>query len=265
MSSFERLVAFRMGMTERNEEILSRIERSSMGLHEEDMQFLLSMVEHSTPEVRIAAIERLGETGSRELVFLLKHRLKDRQIDVRLAAVEALSKQSSDASVAVLLVALGDPNELVRLQAIEALAESEMPVRLEPLAQCLSDKSPLVRSWTAVAMAEILLKMQHLSASGRIEAHQSLRDAMATERSKRAKVGFFAALIMLGEKEHIHQLLGLLDSHSYHIRCAVAESLAQLDLGAEREEVKRQLEAHRRLETKRAVIDSIERTILSLG
>jgi HEAT repeat protein len=138
-----------------------------------------------------------------------------------------------------LIRALQDRSELVRVQAAESLGLIGDRTALRALWMALRDRSGLVRSYVASAIGDLGKKKD----AGR------LRRALARERSSRAKVGYYAALHKLGEREAIPRLIELLRSADYRVRCAAANNLGRLvSRGREAETVSRALRAAMREE-----------------
>jgi len=113
-----------------------------------------------------------------------------------------------------------DPALLVRIEALEALRDIGDPRSFAAARACLRDRSSLVRSYAAVAVAVI----------DPARARALLGRAVRNDRSSTARVGYVDALFTLGERERLGDLLKLLKSRQYRVRCAAANTLATLDL-----------------------------------
>jgi HEAT repeat protein len=117
-----------------------------------------------------------------------------------------------------LIRALQDRSELVRVQAAESLGLISDRAALRGLWIALKDRSGLVRGYVASAIGDL----------GTNKDVVRLRRALARERSPRAKVGYYAALHKLGEREAIPKLIELMRSSDYRVRCAAANNLGRL-------------------------------------
>lgn len=117
-----------------------------------------------------------------------------------------------------LIRALQDRSELVRVQAAESLGLIADRTALRALWVALKDRSGLVRGYVASAIGDL----------GTDKDVMRLRRALALERSPRAKVGYYAALHKLGDREAIPQLIELTRTKDYRVRCAAANNLGRL-------------------------------------
>jgi HEAT repeat protein len=128
-------------------------------------------------------------------------------------------------------------------------------VAAQPLRKALLDRSPLVRSYAA-------------SAIGVLEDHSArtiLYQRLLKERSPRARVGLLHGLFRLGDKQQLWALVALLESKSYRVRCAVANTLADLPLTlAEKRDVVRHLNQRLKSETTVAARSSFESALKQL-
>jgi HEAT repeat protein len=117
-----------------------------------------------------------------------------------------------------LIRALRDRSELVRVQAAESLGLIGDRTAVPALWMALKDRSGLVRGYVADAIGDL----------GTNKDVVRLRCALGRERSPRAKVGYFAALHTLGEREAIPELIALMRNADYRVRCAAANTLGRL-------------------------------------
>jgi HEAT repeat protein len=91
---------------------------------------------------------------------------------------------------------------------------------LPKIVPLLSDKDPVVRSYAA-------------STVGTLGGSAYLKDihrALVKEKDELARVGFYEALFLLGEPDVLPEMLKLLESSDYHVRCSVANSLEVMPL-----------------------------------
>lgn len=90
-------------------------------------------------DVRIRAVEVLGEMGDLRAVQSLIHHLKDESPDVRTGAVGALGKIGGPRAVQSLIHHLKDESPDVRIRAAEALGQIGDVGAIEPLFQAIDD------------------------------------------------------------------------------------------------------------------------------
>ena len=91
---------------------------------------------------------------------------------------------------------------------------------LRRIARLLSDRDPIVRSYAAGAIADL----QGSAYTKRIEG------ALAKEKHELARVGLLEAAFRFGKRGALGELLGLLTSRDYHVRCSVANVVEFLRL-----------------------------------
>jgi HEAT repeat protein len=106
----------------------------------------------------------------------------------------------------------------VRVQAAESLGLIGDHTAVRGLWMALKDRSGLVRGYAASAIGDLATKRDV----------RKLRRALARERSPRAKVGYYAALHKLGDREAISRLIELTRDADYRVRCAAANNLGRL-------------------------------------
>jgi len=154
------------------------------------------------------------------------------------------------------ITATQDPDQLVRVVALEALRDIGDPRTFAAARACLRDGSPLVRSYAAVALAVL----------DGARARAILDRAAPLERSSTARVGFAEARLALGDRAALRDLLRLLRSRQYRVRCAAANILSDADLMAvERVEVRRAIDAALAVEPTVAARSTLEAARRRLG
>lgn len=159
-------------------------------------------------------------TAKAERLSSVVSQLSDKSPDKRTEAaarIASILARSGDSPQA-LIRALQDRSELVRVQAAESLSLIGDQTAVRPLWMALKDRSGLVRGYVASAIGDL----------GTNRDVGRLRRALAGERSPRAKVGYYAALHKLGDREAIPQLIELMRSADYRVRCAAANNLGRL-------------------------------------
>ena len=92
------------------------------------------------------------QSADTAVVNSLVRTLRDENAEVRSAAVQALGQLGSRLAIPGLIAALGDENGNVRYRAAEALSEIRDPRSVEPLRAALADSVPRVRRYAASAL-----------------------------------------------------------------------------------------------------------------
>lgn len=180
---------------------------------------IIGALDDPSPTVRATAAECLGGMGRKEGVKPLLGKLSDRSVEVRLRAVESLGALLSGGRCPRALIrSLRDPNELVRIEAAESLGAVGDRKALPSLWKALDDRSPLVRSYIAGAIGSV----------GGERDVARLEERLRRERSDTARLGFYQALHMLGRRGVLKDLLELLRSDDYRVRCAAANILSNV-------------------------------------
>jgi HEAT repeat protein len=185
----------------------------------EAVSSLIGALDDPSPTVRSTAAGCLGVMGREEGVKPLLDKLSDRSVEVRMRAAESLgSLLAGKRCPRALLQSLRDPNELVRIEAAEALGVIGDRKALPSLWGALDDRSPLVRSYVAGAIGSV----------GGERDVAGLEERLRREKSDTARLGFYQALHMLGRRGVLTDLLELLHSGDYRVRCAAANILSNV-------------------------------------
>lgn len=121
----------------------------------EDIRSLLRLLRHRNPTVQWKAAEALGRMGEKATPFLISI-LENRSIDLRLGAIEALGDIRSSKAVAPLINRLSDEeNAEIRWAIVLSLGVIGDTVATEILAESLSDSSKYVRYGSALSLERI--------------------------------------------------------------------------------------------------------------
>jgi HEAT repeats len=186
---------------------------------------LKTAIRDRSPRVRARAILFAMDNDIREIRSEVIRCLKDRSEEVRLRAAEYIgdSDRASGERRPELESVLTDPSPLVRSEAIESLVLIGNKGALPHIANLLRDKDAIVRSYAAGGIADL----------GGDEYKSLLEDTLRKEESELAKVGVLSVIAELGDRTKLSNLLHLLDSRDYHVRCAVANTLEGMDLSLE--------------------------------
>jgi len=181
--------------------------------------------------LRLTELLRDGDTAVREAAAVemrfrtqgpakeaLQSALQDRSPLVRRAAAESLGVncRGSRRAPSMLIRLLVDPHPLVRLEAAESLGYIGDRRALPKIWAAARDGHPLVRSYAAAAIGGL----------GRRPDRNRLERALKTERSDTARLGFYDALYRLGDKDRLFDVIALLRSQDYRVRCAAARTVS---------------------------------------
>lgn len=139
--------------------------------------------------------------------------------EVRMRAIEALGDFQSSQVDSRVIGALSDPDELVRASAVEAFVACRRPMGAGALDRLVDDRSSLVRCSAAIALGDLL----RFEAKELIERRLNRARTGDEER-----VGLVYGLIKLGQRERFPAFLDGLFHDFYRIRCATANLLPDL-------------------------------------
>ena len=118
---------------------------------------LAQAVQDPSPEVRKVALEAVGFgwPHSPEKLSVLEYCLKDDNREVRLIAVEQLGNYVDENVVPLLLEALNDPDDWVRVRAVEALGQNRVTEAAPVLVSLMERVGLLVQLKIAEALGHI--------------------------------------------------------------------------------------------------------------
>ena len=105
---------------------------------------LVDLLFDQDPEIREAAVESLGSTGTLGASHGLGYALTDANQLVRRTAIELLAEIGTRDALAALAITLNDPDVELRLAAVYELADNESVAASALLQRFLSDTDPLV-------------------------------------------------------------------------------------------------------------------------
>jgi HEAT repeat protein len=175
-----------------------------------------------SPRVRSAALDVVKKEDLRELDQQVVMSLSDRNSSVRYSAVECLGSLHKEESVVAswLYPLLEDASFLVRIATLESLDQIGDNNALPMIATKLHDENALVRAYAAGAIGQL---------DGKNYVTEIER-ALETETDDNARVGFADALFLMGDERQFSELLKLLSSSDYRVRCASANALSAAEL-----------------------------------
>lgn len=152
--------------------------------------------------------------------LVLEVALRDRDELVRSRAVDAIGEAEMKAFVPQLLRLLHkDPSELVCAGAAESLGLIGDPQAVPHLIQALEDRAAVVRLWAAGSLG-------YFPSSPEIRS--ALHKLLTKERYGNVRVAAYSSLVLQGEERYFAHVLRGLRSHSFHARCAAANSLPEV-------------------------------------
>lgn len=120
---------------------------------------LITAAEHQNPQVRVYAIQALGQIGADAgaAVPVLSRALKDTDKSVRQAAAQALNRLGKAALVPYLVQGLSDPNPTIRYNSAHSLSRlgKDATAAVPHLIKTLQDEDMWVRLTAAYALGGI--------------------------------------------------------------------------------------------------------------
>ncbi len=137
---------------------------------------LLERLRATTPEVRGAVVEVLGEIGDRSSAPSLSELLDDPDTNVRSAAAEALGKIGGAKAVGALLRAVGGGPEAPRLAALYALERLRVTLPVTLLGVLARDRALRRPAYRLLGLSDESAG-QAILAGGAFEASRSCREA----------------------------------------------------------------------------------------
>lgn len=187
--------------------------------HPNAFQEIVSALSDRNSTIRVTAAEGLGALKNKQGVAPLISKLTDRNYEVRMRASESLGiLLAGRKSPPALIERLQDTDELVRIAAAESLRLIGDRKALPALWRAIHDRSPIVRSYVAAAIGRL----------GNKKDAARLEKELKHETSEVAKVGICEAIYLLGQREVLKDLLVLLQSTDYRVRCATANALYEI-------------------------------------
>jgi HEAT repeat protein len=124
-------------------------------IESEDISALIGLLGHRDHTVQWKAAEALGRMGGKTTPFLIST-LEHKSVDVRLGAIEALGDVRDTAATVPLIDRLViEENEEIRWAIVLTLGQIGDPVSTDALVECLSDPSKYVRYGAALSLDKI--------------------------------------------------------------------------------------------------------------
>jgi HEAT repeat protein len=167
-------------------------------------------------EIRLQAVQALGEIGDARAVSPLFAAHKDKDRKVSWAATDALVKIASR-SIEPFIPALNDSSRDVRYLAVYCLGSTGDPRAVEPLREALKDSDPLVRQNVASSLGKIPVA----------SAVDALISALG-DTDKHVRGNAADALGKSGDPRAVDQLISLVHDDWYAVRVIAIEVLAKI-------------------------------------
>jgi HEAT repeat protein len=195
--------------------LLPHCEKFKDNDNDAQLALYLSALKHRSEEVRIWAVEALGQLGDRRVVEPLINILENNYSVIRSRATTALGQLGRPA-IAPLLAALRDEKIQVRTGAIEALTQLG-ELALEPLKTALGDEDDRVRSSAATVL-------------GQLGDNRAVEPLMAALNDKDGPVRYTAAraLAKLRDSRAVEPLINVLSDEDWRVRDRAAKALGLL-------------------------------------
>ncbi len=183
---------------------------------------LLNLLASPDPAVRANAAYALGHLGSQDIQTVaaaLVHLLADPDALVRSDAVDALGLLRYTAAIDPLIGMLHDDEDpVVRASVAEILGDFGEARALAALLQALNDPDESVRAFAACSIGLL----------GTPELLPKLQAQLKSEDNLKVRAELLTAGYRLGEKEHLQQLLDLLNNADESLATAILNMLEDL-------------------------------------
>jgi HEAT repeat protein len=200
---------------------------------------LIAALDHHHHEVRLDAVEALGQLGDRRAAEpLCRVLLTERDQHRRWRAAAALKELQAPEAVETLLGLLADEDEFVQREAIQALGGLQEPRAIPALARLLEDtgtslslRIPFSTSLTAHAAQEALVAIGPPAIPALLAALTvpiSAVRSLAASALRALGVSEFAVPPLSREEETVAALARALEHKSYHIRWSAVWQLAAI-------------------------------------
>jgi HEAT repeat protein len=96
---------------------------------------------------------------------------------------------------------------------------------------CIGDRRALPALWRAINDTSSLVRCYVAEAIGKLGSKKDvkkLEKALRHETSDAARIGFYQALYVQGQRDVLQPMLMLLQSNDYRVRCATANTLSEI-------------------------------------
>ncbi|TYQ18377.1 UNVERIFIED_CONTAM: HEAT repeat protein [Acetivibrio alkalicellulosi] len=189
---------------------------------------------------------------------------RDEDSEVRLRIAQILVFSNDEYTEKILVRLLDDNDELVRVNACDSLCNSSSKeVASFLINKATKDKSSLVRTYAIMSVADIFF---NITSNNKRENIKLIENMLKREKVKRIKIGYYYALLVLGEMKYFPMLLDEINNRFYINRCSVANTIKDLTIAKmfsnkELLKIKKYFENRLKVEKSLAVKTSIENTM----
>ena len=158
--------------------------------------------------------------GSGKTLVQIQQLLRDEDEEVRLRAIEWLGEFGSLGNNAHIYLAMKDRDELVRIAALEIVGQHRMNEMESLTIESLKDQNASVRAAAAWALGKLGGEQTISSLIAFFDTDQEGIDQATAVHS-------LAELDATKRSEWVNRLLKMLAAEDYHVRCAVANLLGE--------------------------------------
>ncbi len=151
---------------------------------------------------------------------------KDKESMIRLQVAELLADYPEELRAQKVLLSLtNDKHHLVRTEACDSLGsfpKEEVATQLKIKSE--NDKHYLVRGYAILSLVDNALELKKLSE----DTVSFLEQKLAFEKKLFVKLCCYQGLYMLGHKVYLENIVRLIKSRSYNLRCSVINSFLDI-------------------------------------
>jgi hypothetical protein len=177
-------------------------------------------------DIRMRTLVALGELDHPLLALAVRASVTDRSLCVRQAAIELLGQVGTRQDGFRLKSALEDPHWIVRSEAALSLSRTLGRAAINALMEAVThDLHPVVRRDAALALARTGDKALSILLSERFDL----------ERDPFAKAGLMIALYRLGQRERLFNIVEFMSHEDFIVRHNIVNSIADLPLASEQD------------------------------
>lgn len=177
--------------------------------------------------------------------------------EIRSYVAELLVMSFGKKAEEVLINMCSDSDEIVRINACDSLSSFATDNSYNKLIDCvLNDKSDVVKTYALLSLADISGWVK-----GDIEKLERLFIRFSTAKNVSVSAACFRGMYILGNKDCLNKLLGLLSAKNYQDRCMVVNMLGDILSNENNSQIISELKKIRQTESSKAVISTIDSII----
>lgn len=240
-------------MKKDRESKIKLIESLTEHITNENLELLLQFVNSADLSVKLSAIETLACYKDYPIAkTYLEELIDDSNVEVRCKVLESLKNFTGETIWEKIVIKLSDTNNLVKIVAAETLGELKLNKAIPNLLESLHDKNELVRAYVVEALGNM----------NDTKLVRELENKLNEEKRNAVRLRLYLALYKLGEKQYFKQILNLLKSKSYKIRCATANGIVQIaddnNIDIIVQELKKSLSKEQTIAAESCMVSSLE-------